>query len=239
MILHWIKQGWWSAWSAWERLSVRNRGGLATGRASWGRIHQLARARQFWRKQEACRNPEESKGIQRNPEESSGNTGIPVPQEFLQKNSCKSGWKQEFSRPLQNHFPVNKFHQKKNRNPQESCFFLFFSPPNKFQSNSIYQPRHCLLTYYVVIHWRLVSWAILYNFWLKADLLAGQVLHKRDFNITHPVCDEGAIGSAPRLWGTTRFTTEMRLLDPFFIKRRSPLDPESGRKDPHCLIFDI
>jgi hypothetical protein len=28
-------------------------------------------------------------GIQRNPEESSGNAGIPVPQEFLQKNPVK------------------------------------------------------------------------------------------------------------------------------------------------------
>jgi hypothetical protein len=45
----------------------------------------------------------------------------------------------------------------------------------------------------------LVSWAILYNIRLKADLLAGGVLHKRDFNVAHPVCDEGAIGSAPRL----------------------------------------
>jgi hypothetical protein len=45
----------------------------------------------------------------------------------------------------------------------------------------------------------LVSWAILYNVWLKVDLLAGQVLHKRDFNVAHPVCDERAAGSAPRL----------------------------------------
>ncbi len=33
----------------------------------------------------------------------------------------------------------------------------------------------------------------------------------------------------PHDWGTTRFTTEMCLLDPFFMKRRSPLDPESRR----------
>ncbi len=33
----------------------------------------------------------------------------------------------------------------------------------------------------------------------------------------------------PHDWGTTRFTTEICLLDPFFIKRRSPLDPESSR----------
>jgi hypothetical protein len=45
----------------------------------------------------------------------------------------------------------------------------------------------------------MVSWAILYNVWLKADLLAGRVLHKRYFNVAHHVCDEGAIGSAPQL----------------------------------------
>jgi hypothetical protein len=58
---------------------------------------------------------------------------------------------------------------------------------------------HGLLTYYEVIHCFLVSRAILYNVRLKADLLAGQVLYKRDFNVAHPDCDEGAIGSAPRL----------------------------------------
>ena len=58
---------------------------------------------------------------------------------------------------------------------------------------------HGLLTYYEVIHWRLVYQAILYNVRLKADLLAGQVLHKSDFNVAHLVCDKGAIGSAPRL----------------------------------------
>jgi hypothetical protein len=45
----------------------------------------------------------------------------------------------------------------------------------------------------------LVSRAILYNIRLKANLLAGRVLHKRDFNVAHLVCDEGAIGSAPQL----------------------------------------
>jgi hypothetical protein len=45
----------------------------------------------------------------------------------------------------------------------------------------------------------LVSRAILYNVRLKADLLAGQLLHKRDFNVTHLVCDKGAVGSAPQL----------------------------------------
>jgi hypothetical protein len=58
---------------------------------------------------------------------------------------------------------------------------------------------HGLLTYYEVIHWRLVSRAILYNVRLKADHLAGRVLHKRDFNVAYLVCDEGAIGSASQL----------------------------------------
>jgi hypothetical protein len=56
-----------------------------------------------------------------------------------------------------------------------------------------------LLAYYEVIHWRLVPWAVVYNVRLKAYLLAGRVLHKRDFNAAHLVCDKGAIGSAPRL----------------------------------------
>ncbi len=55
---------------------------------------------------------------------------------------------------------------------------------------------HGLLIYYEVTHWRLVSWAILYNVQPKADLLAGRVLHKRDFNAAHFVCDKSAIGSA-------------------------------------------
>ncbi len=58
---------------------------------------------------------------------------------------------------------------------------------------------HGLLAYYEVIHWRLVSQAVLYNVRLKADLLAGRVLHKRDFNVAHLVCYKDAIGSAPRL----------------------------------------
>ncbi len=33
----------------------------------------------------------------------------------------------------------------------------------------------------------------------------------------------------PHDWETTRFTTEMHVLDLFFIKWRSPLDPESSR----------
>ena len=77
---------------------------------------------------------------------------------------------------------------------------------------------HGLLTYYEVIHWRLVSRTILYNVRLKADLLAGQVLHKRDFNVAHPVCDEGAIGSAPRLRDNQNHSGNA-FTGPFFHKK--------------------
>jgi hypothetical protein len=74
----------------------------------------------------------------------------------------------------------------------------------------------------------LVYQAILYNIWLKADLLADRVLHKGDFNVTDLICDEGAIGSAPQLRDNPLHNGNV-LLDPFFIKRRTPLDPESSR----------
>ncbi len=33
----------------------------------------------------------------------------------------------------------------------------------------------------------------------------------------------------PHDWGTTSYTIEMHFLDPFFMKRRSPLDPKTSR----------
>ncbi len=74
----------------------------------------------------------------------------------------------------------------------------------------------------------LVSRAILYNVRLKADLLAGRVLHKRDFNVAHPVCDKGTIGSAPQLRDNPPYNGNA-FTGPFFMKRRSPLYPESSR----------
>jgi hypothetical protein len=68
------------------------------------------------------RNLEESGGI-RWKYRNSCPAGIPA------KKSCKSGWKQEFLRPLQNRVPVNNLRRKKmEKNHQESCVFLFFSP---------------------------------------------------------------------------------------------------------------
>ncbi len=87
---------------------------------------------------------------------------------------------------------------------------------------------HGLLAYYEVIHWRLVSRAVLYDVQLKVDLLAGPVLHKRDFNVAHLVCYEGAIGSAPQLRDNPLHNGDA-FTGPFFMKRRSPLDPESSR----------
>jgi hypothetical protein len=60
---------------------VRICGGLATGRASWGRIRRLARARQFWQEQESYRNLEELGGIWRNP--------VEIQESLSLRNSCK------------------------------------------------------------------------------------------------------------------------------------------------------
>ncbi len=78
--------------------------------------------------------------------------------------------------------------------------------------------QHATITYYEVIHWRLVSWAIVYNVQLKADLLGGQILHKQDFNVAHLVCDEGAIGSAPRLRDNL-LHNENAFTGPFFLEK--------------------
>jgi hypothetical protein len=89
------------------------------------------------------RNPEESGGIRRNPEESCANTGIPVPQELLQKipvkwlktgiiktppkpHSCeeippeKKGKKEILRNPGRNRFWGSKKRIPENRNRQPS-----------------------------------------------------------------------------------------------------------------------
>ena len=83
----------------------------------------------------------------------------------------------------------------------------------------------------------MVSQALLYDVQLKADLLDSRVLNKRDFNVAHPVCDEGAVGSAPRLRDNP-LHNENAFTGPFFIKRRSPLDPESSRT-PFVLFLTL
>jgi hypothetical protein len=47
---------------------------------------------------------QESGGIRRFPEESNGNTGIPVPQEFLQKNPVKVAENRNFQDPSKTTF---------------------------------------------------------------------------------------------------------------------------------------
>jgi len=59
---------------------------------------------------------QESSGILWIPEESGVNTGIPVPQEFLQKNPVKAKKNRNSCNPLQNHVPVKNSsgkHRKK------------------------------------------------------------------------------------------------------------------------------
>ncbi len=76
----------------------------------------------IWREQE-------SSGILRIPEESGVNTGIPVPQEFLQKNPVKVEQNRNSCNPLQNHVPVKNSSGKRRkkkilRNPVRNAFWV-------------------------------------------------------------------------------------------------------------------
>jgi len=73
------------------------------------------------------RNPQESSGILRNPQESGVNTGIPVPQEILQKIPVQSENNRNYCDPLQNHVPVKKSSGKRRKkkiltNPVRNAF---------------------------------------------------------------------------------------------------------------------
>jgi hypothetical protein len=105
-------------------LSVRICGGLATGRASRGRICQRPEPEWFGRSRNPARirrNPEESRGI-RWKYRNSCPTRIPA------KKSCKSDLKQDFQDPPKPHsceqVPLKK--KPKKRNLQESCSFSVF-----------------------------------------------------------------------------------------------------------------
>jgi hypothetical protein len=91
---------------AWEGLggfrALGRAGELAGGRASWGTVPPLAYPHGFWQEQE-------SGGILRIPEKSRVNTGITVPQEFLQKNPVEAAKNRNSCDPLQNHVPVKKW----------------------------------------------------------------------------------------------------------------------------------
>ncbi len=68
---------------------------------------------------------QESREIRRELEESTGNTGIPVPQEFMQKNPIKVAKNRNFQDPSKTTFLLNKFLQENRK--KESSGVLFFS----------------------------------------------------------------------------------------------------------------
>ncbi len=121
-------------------LSVRIHG-LATGRASCRRIPWLARARQFLVGTGIL---QESRWIWRN---------LVEIQEFLsRRNSCKKilqKWRKTGifkTPPKPSSCEQITPKKRKKRNPQESCFSLFFGPKNKFLSNRNYQPKSRVCT---------------------------------------------------------------------------------------------
>jgi hypothetical protein len=72
---------------------------------------------------------QESRGILRIPLESGVNTGIPVTQEFLQKNPVQAKKNRNYCDPLQNHVPVRNSSGKRRkkeilRNPGRNVFFI-------------------------------------------------------------------------------------------------------------------
>ena len=94
--------------------------GLASGRASWGRVCWLEMT---WREQEFS-------GILRNPEESWVNTGITAHRNSCRKNPVKSKKKRNSCDLSKTTFlwknpPENA---GKKRNPEESCQERFFGP---------------------------------------------------------------------------------------------------------------
>jgi hypothetical protein len=82
-----------------------------------------------WPEPDSVRREQESGGIRRNPEESGVNTGIPVLQEFLQKNPVNAAKNRNSCDPLQNHVPVKNSFRKRRKNKKSSgilagMFFL-------------------------------------------------------------------------------------------------------------------
>jgi hypothetical protein len=80
-----------------------------------------------WPEQDSFGGNRNPAGIRRNPEESGGNIGIPVPQEFLQKNPVKVAENRNFQDPSKTTFPRTNSSEKKQkkgilRNPVFSVF---------------------------------------------------------------------------------------------------------------------
>jgi hypothetical protein len=72
-----------------------------------------------------------------------------------------------------------------------------------------------------VIHLQKSPVVILNNIWLKANLLAGGIFHKGDFNIIHLVSIKGAIGNAPRLRDSPLHNRDV-FDGPFLYKKEVP-----------------
>jgi hypothetical protein len=81
-----------------------------------------------------------SGGIRRNPKESRVNTGVPVLQEFLQKNPVTAAKIRNSCNPLQNHVPVKNSSGKHRKSKKSSGILagtVFFGPKNKFLKTGI------------------------------------------------------------------------------------------------------
>jgi hypothetical protein len=93
-----------------------------------------------WLEPDSVWQDQESGGIRRNPEESGVNTGIPVPQGFLQKIPVTAAKNRNSCDQLQNHVPVKKSSRKTQgkkeilRNPGRNGFF---GPKHKFLKTGI------------------------------------------------------------------------------------------------------
>ncbi len=79
-----------------------------------------------------------------------------------------------------------------------------------------------------VIHRSSEAWFNLYNIRCKMHHLIAREVYKGYLDLTHLAGDKGAIRSTPRLWSSPPNNPRMFLEAPFFMKRRSPLDPESS-----------
>jgi hypothetical protein len=84
-----------------------------------------------WSEEDSIWREQESGGIWRNLEESGVNTGIPVPQEFLQKIAVTAAKSRNSCNPLQNHTPVKNSSGKHRKKKKSSgiLFFSVFEPP--------------------------------------------------------------------------------------------------------------
>jgi hypothetical protein len=119
------------AWEALERFRAQIcTVSLLVGELVGGEFVGWPEPDSVWREQESGR-------IWRNPEESGVNTGIPVPQEFLQKIPVTAAKIRNSCDPLQNHVPVKNSSGKHRKKKKSSgiLFFLFLSPKNRFLSN--------------------------------------------------------------------------------------------------------